>query len=136
MQASLQRHLSPPLFAGPRRLKGVCAAAWPWASPILLWAWSTPSLPSNCNAFPWKVSSRVVPPPPRSEPSMGCEQGPAGATWHGGDAACSQEAPCPRAGLVAGLTVSTLPAVSSMELALTASRVMSERMSSSPTMPL
>lgn len=80
--------------------------------------------------------SPTCPPHPRSEPSMGCKQGPAGAAWHGGDAACSQEAPCPRAGLVAGLTVSTLPAVSSMELALTASRVMSERMSSSPTMPL
>lgn len=92
--------------------------------------------PEQLQRLPLEGQLPRCPPPPRSEPSMGCEQGPAGATWHGGDAACSQEAPCPRAGLVAGLTVSTLPAVSSMELALTASRVMSERMSSSPTMPL
>lgn len=69
MQASLQRHLSLPLFPGPRHLKEVCAAACPWASPILHWAWSTPSLPSNCNPFPWKVSSRVVPPPPHAHPT-------------------------------------------------------------------
>lgn len=41
-----------------------------------------------------------------------------------------------RAGLVAGLTVSTLPAVRSMELALMESRVMSACRSSSATMPL
>lgn len=40
------------------------------------------------------------------------------------------------AGLAAGLTVSTLPAVRSMELALMESRLMSACRSSSATMPL
>lgn len=44
--------------------------------------------------------------------------------------------PVPWEGLGAGLTVSTLPAVRSIELALMVSRVMSARISSSATMPL
>lgn len=122
-----------PLFPGPRRLNGVCAAhvsglvhpALGLECGIPLGELQTPSLEGQ---FPG--------PPPQGRAFCQLRTGTCRRHGHGGHAAWGQEAPCPRAGLVAVLTVSTLPVVSSMELARMASRLRSACVSSSPTMPL
>lgn len=126
----------PSPWSGPRHLREVCATAGHWS----------PRAPHGAGSAPQWGRGRALPlegrpprPPLPSDQSLPSpknrgEWGPLCAgregrvAWSPGVRVLGQG--------WSGLTVSTLPAVSSMQLALTASGLRSARSSSSPTMPL
>ena len=111
------------------------SAACPWASSTLPAAWSVVSHQSNHKPLPLRLGSRA---PPSQFGSWSCRLGRGSEETFavGGGSLEAGGLPVAWEGLGAGLTVSTLPAVRSIELALMVSRVMSARISSSATMPL